>query len=91
MGSHTHQQSEAAGFEAAVDILDQLIGYASRKIDEERAKPAANPDRVHRWTSQRDAWAATRRDLDPRDTDAVRAVLEHDGATLQSVVGGIGR
>jgi hypothetical protein len=91
MGSHTPPQGEAAGFEAAVDILDQLIGYASKKIDEERAKHAPDSDRVHHWTSQRDAWAATRRELDPRDSDAVRAVLDRDGATLQALVGGIGR
>jgi hypothetical protein len=70
---------EAAGFEAALDILDQLIGYASDRLDESDAGD------VNQWRQRRDVWMSRRRGLNPGDTSAVREVLEADGAFLRTL------
>ena len=89
MERDTISQGQAAGFEAALDVLAQLIGYASTKADE--AESQQNAAAAGQWTSRRDEWAARRRTLRPRDTDRVQDVLDRDGAMLRELLGGRGQ
>jgi len=85
-----HQQDNATGFEAAIDILIQLVGHATTKIDHERAREAPEPGLIAQWTHRRDTWAARRRDLDPHDVDATREVLARNGDELRRIQLGLG-
>jgi len=85
MENDTIALGQAAGFEAALDILAQLIGIAGTKADE--AESQQNAAAARQWTSRRDEWAARRRTLRPRDTEQVQDILDRDGATLRELLG----
>lgn len=75
---------EAVAFEAALDILGRLIGYAANKARSERALPKPDEAAIADWIQRRDRWALKRRDLRPRDAATVRYVLETDGPFLRA-------
>jgi len=81
----TISQVQAVGFEAAIDVLAQLIGIAGTKADE--AESQQNAAVARQWTSRRDEWAERRRILRPRDTEQVQEILDRDGATLRELLG----
>ncbi|MGA3539013.1 hypothetical protein ACK8GE_06915 [Micromonosporaceae bacterium DT194] len=85
MERDTISQGQAVGFEAAIDVLAQLIGIASTKADE--AESQQNAAAARQWTSRRDEWATRRRTLRPRDTEQVQDILDRDGATLRELLG----
>lgn len=76
---------DAAAYEAARDILSDLLGYAARRIDAGRNDPAADRDELATWQRRRDDWTARFRDLRPHDALAVRRVLDEDAAFLRDL------
>ena len=86
MERHILPAGEAAAYEAALDILAQLIGLAANRISEEEAKGSPDTVEIERWRLRRDAWAARRRGLDPRASPAIHEVLEQDAAFLRSLI-----
>jgi hypothetical protein len=85
---HTVSQDQAAAYTAALDVLAKLIGYAANRIGEEQTKQSPDAVRIEHWRSRRDEWASRRRDLNPRDTAAVREVLASDAGVLRRVLKG---
>ncbi len=83
---HVLPHGEAAAYEAALDVLAQLVGLAANRISEEEAKPSPDAVEIERWRRRRDAWAARRRGLDPRASPAVHEVLDQDAAFLRSLI-----
>jgi hypothetical protein len=73
------------GFEVAVGILDDLVGYAARRIRSERSSANPNADTIAEWERRQDDWISRRRGLHPRDGLRVRTILEEDGAFLRSL------
>lgn len=80
--------AETAGYEVALEVLADLIGHASGRIDEENAKPVPDWPEIARWRVRRDTWASRHRGLNPRDAASIRQVLEQDAAVLRSLVEG---
>ncbi len=78
---------ESASYEAAVDILRELIGYAADEIHQEKERPTASQANITSWQRRQTEWTSRLRDLDPNDAAAVRNVLNHDGRALRSLRG----
>jgi hypothetical protein len=63
----------------ARDVLLQLIGHAA-------SRAAAGEGE---WVEKRDRWTALLNALQPRDTDAVQAVLDREALVLKSIREGL--
>jgi hypothetical protein len=72
------------GFEVARETLAQLIGYASTRLNQERAKPAPNAAAIQSWQQRRDQWASRYQSLQPDDAEGIRSVLDVEAAQLRA-------
>jgi len=82
-------QEEGIAFEVARDILGQLIGYASTRIDAEQTQPGASDGQGPTWRERQQEWASRRLALAPGDPDVER-VLAQEGALLRRLLAGEG-
>ncbi|WP_020385521.1 hypothetical protein [Kribbella catacumbae] len=79
---------EGVRYEVAQDLFGHLIGQCSAKLAEERHKETPDPAELQRWTSQATQYAAERAALDPRDQEAVEAVIAKYGPVVRGLRSG---
>jgi hypothetical protein len=75
----------ATNCEVAIEILNDLIGYAADQIDQEQQKAHPDQDIIDLWRGRRDEWVQRRRCLVVTDTASIRSILDKDGAILRSL------
>jgi hypothetical protein len=76
---------EGVRYEVAQDLFGHLIGECSAKLANERRKDAPDPTELQRWSDQASRYAAERAALDPRDTEAVEAVIAKYGPIVRGL------
>lgn len=79
------QLTGQAAFEAALDVLLELITRGQELAAEERGRPRPDAERLGQWQRRIGRWVSMRDELDPRDAAAVAAVLEVEGSALRSL------
>lgn len=72
-------------YEVAQGILAQLMGYADRHIEAERAREVPNAGVIAAWMERRQGWAERSHRLQPGDVAGIHAVLDLDGAHLRAL------
>lgn len=78
-----HPASSAAAFDTAVDVLAQLIGHGQSIVSGSTATSVGVP--VEQWQERVDRWVGLRNNLEPGDTDTIRAVLDDEALMLRRI------
>lgn len=64
-------------YEVACDVIGAIIAHYSEAIAIERSKPLPDQAAIGQAQKEKAALRALRDDLNPRDEDAIKRVLEH--------------
>jgi hypothetical protein len=91
MGEHESNSGrvslqDAAAFEAARDILNDLIGIATAEIHAAREVDPPDAERVAGWQRRSAGWAGRLQGLRAGDAPAIRAVLDEAGPELRALI-----
>jgi hypothetical protein len=81
LGKATWSEEEGVSYEAALDIVNEIVGAYSGMIGREEAAPSPDATRIAAWRQAKLSWARRRNDLSPADPQAVQAV-RLEGADL---------
>ena len=67
---------ESVRYEVACDVIGGIIAHYSEALALERAKPEPDAAEIERILGEKRALYAVRDGIDPRDADAVEAVIQ---------------
>jgi hypothetical protein len=75
----------SVAYEVALEMIGQAMAAHTAAIEQERARPAPDPDRIGRWTAGRIACVTERDNLRATDDDAVARVGREYPALARTV------